>query len=65
MVEPPGAAGASAVRIASISAWAVTKLKKRMSSLRVGDPLDKSVDIGALVSTLTSPTGRAGDRLPY
>jgi aldehyde dehydrogenase (NAD+) len=28
----------------------ITKLKKRMSTLRVGDPLDKSVDIGALVA---------------
>jgi len=28
----------------------IAKLKKRMSTLRVGDPLDKSVDIGALVA---------------
>ena len=28
----------------------IAKLKKRMSSLRVGDPLDKAVDIGALVA---------------
>ena len=28
----------------------IAKVKKRMASLRVGDPLDKSVDIGALVA---------------
>ncbi|KKC38186.1 aldehyde dehydrogenase [Devosia epidermidihirudinis] len=28
----------------------ITKLKTRMASLRVGDPLDKSIDIGALVA---------------
>ncbi len=28
----------------------ILKLKKRMASLRVGDPLDKAVDIGALVA---------------
>ena len=28
----------------------IAKLKKRMSTLRVGDPLDKAVDIGALVA---------------
>jgi len=28
----------------------LAKLKKRMSTLRVGDPLDKAVDIGALVA---------------
>jgi aldehyde dehydrogenase (NAD+) len=28
----------------------ITKLKKRMATLRVGDPLDKAVDIGALVA---------------
>ncbi len=28
----------------------IAKLKTRMSSLRVGDPLDKSIDIGALVA---------------
>jgi aldehyde dehydrogenase (NAD+) len=34
----------------SIEERFVTKLKKRMASLRVGDPLDKSVDVGALVA---------------
>jgi aldehyde dehydrogenase (NAD+) len=34
----------------SIEERFITKLTKRMSSLRVGDPLDKSVDIGALVA---------------
>jgi aldehyde dehydrogenase (NAD+) len=34
----------------SIEERFITKLKKRMASLRVGDPLDKSVDIGALVA---------------
>lgn len=34
----------------SIEARFIAKLKLRMSSLRVGDPLDKSVDIGALVA---------------
>jgi aldehyde dehydrogenase (NAD+) len=34
----------------SIEERFITKLKKRMSTLRVGDPLDKSVDIGALVA---------------
>ncbi len=34
----------------SIEERFITKLKKRMASLRVGDPLDKSIDIGALVA---------------
>lgn len=34
----------------SIETRFVTKLKKRMESLRVGDPLDKSVDIGAMTA---------------
>ncbi len=34
----------------SIEERFIAKLKKRMSSLRVGDPLDKAVDIGALVA---------------
>ncbi len=34
----------------SIEERFITKLKKRMAKLRVGDPLDKSVDIGALVA---------------
>ncbi|MFP9136294.1 aldehyde dehydrogenase family protein [Devosia sp. XGJD_8] len=34
----------------SIETRFITKLKKRMSTLRVGDPLDKSIDIGALVA---------------
>jgi aldehyde dehydrogenase (NAD+) len=34
----------------SIEERFITKLKTRMASLRVGDPLDKSVDIGALVA---------------
>ena len=34
----------------SIEARFIAKLKTRMASLRVGDPLDKSVDIGALVA---------------
>ena len=34
----------------SIEERFIAKLKKRMSTLRVGDPLDKSVDIGALVA---------------
>ena len=34
----------------SIEARFLEKLKKRMASLRVGDPLDKAVDIGALVA---------------
>lgn len=34
----------------SIEERFIAKLKKRMASLRVGDPLDKSVDIGALVA---------------
>ncbi|HWA19324.1 MAG TPA: aldehyde dehydrogenase family protein, partial [Devosia sp.] len=34
----------------SIEERFLTKLKKRMNSLRVGDPLDKAVDIGALVA---------------
>src|SRR5690606_740443 len=28
----------------------LTKLKRRMDSLRIGDPLDKCIDIGAIVS---------------
>ncbi|WP_316358386.1 aldehyde dehydrogenase family protein [Devosia sp.] len=34
----------------SIEERFITKLKTRMASLRVGDPLDKSIDIGALVA---------------
>ncbi|MBN9333364.1 aldehyde dehydrogenase family protein, partial [Devosia sp.] len=34
----------------SIEERFLTKVKKRMANLRVGDPLDKSVDIGALVA---------------
>ena len=34
----------------SIEERFIAKLKKRMSTLRVGDPLDKAVDIGALVA---------------
>jgi aldehyde dehydrogenase (NAD+) len=34
----------------SIEEKFIRKLKKRMSKLRVGDPLDKAVDIGALVA---------------
>jgi aldehyde dehydrogenase (NAD+) len=34
----------------SIEERFLAKLKKRMSTLRVGDPLDKAVDIGALVA---------------
>ncbi|RYE82944.1 MAG: aldehyde dehydrogenase family protein, partial [Hyphomicrobiales bacterium] len=34
----------------SIEPRFIDKLKKRMSTLRVGDPLDKAVDIGALVA---------------
>ncbi|MGV8952732.1 MAG: aldehyde dehydrogenase family protein [Cypionkella sp.] len=34
----------------SIEERFITKLKLRMSTLRVGDPMDKSIDIGALVA---------------
>ncbi|MFD2648405.1 aldehyde dehydrogenase family protein [Devosia albogilva] len=34
----------------SIEEQFLTRLKRRMATLRVGDPLDKSVDIGALVA---------------
>ncbi len=34
----------------SIEEQFITRLKRRMATLRVGDPLDKSVDIGALVA---------------
>jgi aldehyde dehydrogenase (NAD+) len=34
----------------SIEERFIAKVKKRMANLRVGDPLDKSVDIGALVA---------------
>ena len=34
----------------SIEERFIAKVKKRMAALRVGDPLDKSVDIGALVA---------------
>tara|TARA_R110002124_G_scaffold63783_1_gene174660 strand:+ start:11123 stop:13489 length:2367 start_codon:yes stop_codon:yes gene_type:complete len=34
----------------SIETRFITKLKKRMGSLRVGDPLDKSIDIGAMIA---------------
>jgi aldehyde dehydrogenase (NAD+) len=34
----------------SIEEKFIKKLKKRMSKLRVGDPLDKAIDIGALVA---------------
>ncbi len=34
----------------SISDNFLNKLKKRMDNLRIGDPLDKSIDIGAIIS---------------
>jgi aldehyde dehydrogenase (NAD+) len=34
----------------SIEERFIAKLKKRMATLRVGDPLDKSIDIGAMVA---------------
>ena len=34
----------------SIEEQFITRLKRRMATLRVGDPLDKSVDVGALVA---------------
>ncbi|SEP69746.1 aldehyde dehydrogenase (NAD+) [Devosia sp. YR412] len=34
----------------SIETRFIAKLKKRMASLRVGDPMDKSIDVGALVA---------------
>ena len=34
----------------SIEERFIEKLKKRMATLRIGDPLDKAVDIGALVA---------------
>ncbi len=34
----------------SIEERFIAKLKKRMATLRVGDPLDKAVDIGALIA---------------
>ena len=36
----------------SIEARFIAKLKKRMATLRVGDPLDKSIDIGAMVAPI-------------
>lgn len=36
----------------SIEERFIAKVKKRMANLRVGDPLDKSVDIGALVASV-------------
>lgn len=36
----------------SIEERFIDKLKKRMATLRVGDPLDKAVDIGALVAQI-------------
>jgi aldehyde dehydrogenase (NAD+) len=36
----------------SIEERFIAKLKKRMASLRVGDPLDKSIDIGAMVASV-------------
>ncbi len=36
----------------SIETRFIAKLKTRMGSLRVGDPLDKSIDIGAMVSPI-------------
>ena len=34
----------------SVSQRVITKLKQRMAKLRVGDPMDKSIDIGAIVA---------------
>src|SRR3569623_1348324 len=42
----------------SIEERFIMKLKKRMASLRVGDPLDKAVDIGALVAPVQVARGR-------
>jgi aldehyde dehydrogenase (NAD+) len=36
----------------SIEERFIAKLKKRMATLRVGDPLDKSIDIGAMVASV-------------
>ncbi|MGV8833582.1 MAG: aldehyde dehydrogenase family protein [Devosia sp.] len=36
----------------SIETRFITKLKKRMETLRVGDPLDKSIDIGAMIAPI-------------
>ncbi|WDR00638.1 aldehyde dehydrogenase family protein [Devosia sp. J2-20] len=36
----------------SIEERFITKLKKRMQTLRVGDPLDKSIDIGAMIAPI-------------
>lgn len=36
----------------SIEERFIAKLKKRMATLRVGDPLDKSVDIGAMIAPI-------------
>ncbi len=44
----------------------IAKLQKRMETLRVGDPLDKSIDMGAIVDpvqleTITSLVGKGAD----
>ena len=50
----------------SIEERFIEKLKKRMATLRVGDPLDKSIDIGALIAPVQvgarPRSGEAGRR---
>ena len=43
----------------SIYEQTIQKLKRRMSNLRVGDPLDKNTDIGAINSRLSSSGSRS------
>ena len=43
-------AGSRLLAAESIADKLVDKLRKRMASLRVGDPLDKSTDVGAIVA---------------
>jgi len=51
----------------SIAQRFTEKLKKRMAKLRIGDPLDKSTDIGAIVApvqlqTITTLVQKGVDR---
>ena len=36
----------------SVAAKVIERLKKRMEKLRVGDPLDKSMDMGAIIAPI-------------
>ena len=57
-------AGSRLLMQESIAETLIAKVRERMSTLRAGPPLDKAIDIGAIVAPRTtgahSPSGRSG-----